>query len=106
MDARAFTELRRPLRAVPLLSDVLARYDATHVREVALYRSWLAEALADANEPEQAAQETRRIIELSGDLTSDRTAERTRVVLERLGEHDEVSEVRELLNDYGHLLLL
>ncbi|WP_405586716.1 helix-turn-helix domain-containing protein [Streptomyces sp. NBC_01190] len=106
MDARAYTELRRPLRAVPVLSDVLERYDTTHVREVALYRSWLAEALADANEPEQAVQETLRIIELSDGLTSDRTAERTRVVLHRLKEHADVSEVRELLRDYGHLLML
>ncbi|MET8811144.1 hypothetical protein ABZW47_04000 [Streptomyces sp. NPDC004549] len=62
MDARVFTELRRPLRAVPLLQDVLGRYDATHGREVALYRSWLAVALADANEPEQAAEEARPVL--------------------------------------------
>ncbi|TXK43288.1 hypothetical protein [Nonomuraea sp. C10] len=37
MEARAYTELRRPLRAVPLLTDVLDRYDATHARELALY---------------------------------------------------------------------
>lgn len=66
MDARVFTELRRPLRAVPLLQDVLGRYDATHAREVALYRSWLAVALADANEPEQAAEEARRVMDASG----------------------------------------
>ncbi|WNI17310.1 helix-turn-helix transcriptional regulator [Actinacidiphila sp. ITFR-21] len=106
MDARAFTELRRPLRAVPLLSDVLGRYDATHVREVALYRSWLAEALADANEPEQAAHEARRVIELSADLPSERTAERTRVVLHRLAEHEDVPEVHDLLTTHGHLALL
>lgn len=105
MDARVFTELHRPLRAVPLLADVLDRYDATHARELALYRSWLAVALADANEPEQAAAEALRVIELSGDLTSDRTAERTRVVLERLREYDDVPEVRAVLADHGHLLL-
>lgn len=105
MDARAFTELRRPLRAVPLLKDVLGRYDATHTREVALYRSWLAVALADANEPEQAVQEAHRTIDLSGDLTSTRTAERVRVVLNRLREYDDLSEVRDLMNTHGHLLL-
>ncbi|MEU0483712.1 hypothetical protein ABZ260_31555 [Streptosporangium sp. NPDC006013] len=36
-EARAYTELRRTLRAVPLLTEVLTRYDATHVRELALY---------------------------------------------------------------------
>ncbi|WKE68547.1 helix-turn-helix transcriptional regulator [Streptomyces sp. WP-1] len=105
MDARVFTELRRPLRAVPLLQDVLGRYDATHAREVALYRSWLAVALADANEPEQAAEEARRVIGTSGDLSSERTAERARTVLHRLREYKDVPEAREVLADHGHLLL-
>jgi transcriptional regulator with XRE-family HTH domain len=105
MDARVFTELHKPLRAVPLLTDVLDRYDATHARELALYRSWLAVALADANEPEQAAAEALRVIELSGDLTSDRTASRTRIVLERLREYDDVPEVHAVLAEHGHLLL-
>ena len=105
MDARVFTELRKPLRAVPLLTDVLGRYDATHARELALYRSWLAVALADANEPEQAAAEALRVIDLSGDLASDRTAVRTRTVLERLREYDDVPEVRAVLAEHGHLLL-
>ncbi|MBR7678370.1 transcriptional regulator, partial [Streptomyces daliensis] len=104
MDARVFTELLRPLRAVPLLTDVLGRYDATHARELALYRSWLAVALADANEPEQAAAEAQRIIESSAALSSDRTAARTRVVLERLRPFP-VPEVRALLDQHGHLLL-
>ncbi|MFD0555289.1 helix-turn-helix domain-containing protein [Streptomyces rectiviolaceus] len=105
MDARVFTELHRPLRAVPLLTDVLGRYDTTHARELALYRSWLAVALADANEPERAAAEAQRIIALSGELASDRTAARTRVVLERLQPYAAVPEVRDVLNAHGHLLL-
>jgi transcriptional regulator with XRE-family HTH domain len=105
MDARVFTELHRPLRAVPLLTDVLSRYDTTHARELALYRSWLAVALADANEPERAAEEAQRIIELSGELSSDRTAARTRVVLERLQPYAAVPEVRTVLAEHGHLLL-
>ncbi|WP_328731127.1 helix-turn-helix domain-containing protein [Streptomyces caniferus] len=105
MDARVFTELHRPLRAVPLLQDVLGRYDATHAREVALYRSWLAVALVDANEPERAAEEARRVIDTSGDLSSERTAERARTVLHRLKGFEDVPEAREVLADYGHLLL-
>ncbi|MBL1095544.1 helix-turn-helix domain-containing protein [Streptomyces coffeae] len=104
MDARVFTELHRPLRAVPLLTDVLRRYDATHAREVALYRSWLAVALADANEPEQAAREARRVISASVDIASDRTASRARDVLRRLQDFEEVPEVGNLLHDHGHLL--
>jgi transcriptional regulator with XRE-family HTH domain/tetratricopeptide (TPR) repeat protein len=105
MDARVFTELRRPLRAVPLLTEVLDRYDASHAREVTLYRSWLAVALADANEPEQAAAEAERVIELSGEMASERTAERSRIVLRRLEEFDDVPEVRTLLDSHGHLLI-
>ncbi|MET9494303.1 helix-turn-helix transcriptional regulator [Streptomyces sp. NPDC006552] len=103
MDARVFTELRRPLRAVPVLTDVLGRYDATHARELALYRSWLAVALADANEPERAAAEAQRIIGLSGDLSSDRTATRTRIVLERLRPFASVPEVHSVLTEHGRL---
>ncbi|GII81574.1 hypothetical protein Sru01_65560 [Sphaerisporangium rufum] len=98
MKARAFTELRRPLRAVPLLTDVLSRYDATHARELALYLSWLAVALADANEPEEAAQVTERMLDVSADVASNRTAERTRVVLARLRPHSDVPQVRDLLS--------
>ncbi|MFF0220779.1 helix-turn-helix domain-containing protein [Streptomyces sp. NPDC004629] len=104
MDARVFTELHRPLRAVPLLVDVLNRYDATHAREVVLYRSWLAVALADANEPEQAAEEARRIVSASVDMKSDRTASRARVVLQRLRDFEGVPAVRNVLHDHGHLL--
>ncbi|MFI6607127.1 hypothetical protein [Streptomyces sp. NPDC050507] len=98
MESRVFTELRRPLRAVPLLRDVLGRYDATHTRELALYLSWLAVAYADANEPEEAATTADRVITLSADVASERTAERVRVVLARLAEYADVAEVRAVLD--------
>ncbi|MFC3998873.1 helix-turn-helix transcriptional regulator [Nocardiopsis sediminis] len=97
MDARVFTELRRPLRAVPLLTDVLQGYPATLMRERALYESWLAVAYADANEPEHAARVATRVIGLSGEVASARTSDRVRVVLSRLTEYGEVPEVREVL---------
>lgn len=95
MDARVFTELRKPLRAVPLLTDVLSRYDATHARELMLYRSWLAVAYADANEPEEAAAVAEQM--LSADVASERTAERARVVVRRLADFEDVPEVRAVL---------
>ncbi|MFE0679940.1 hypothetical protein ACFW17_03970 [Streptomyces sp. NPDC058961] len=98
MEARVYTELRRPLRAVPLLQDVLSRYDATHTRELALYLSWLAVALSDANEPEEAATVAERVISLSADVASERTAERVRIVLTRLEEFRDVPDVRALLD--------
>lgn len=98
MESRVFTELRRPLRAVPLLTRVLGRYDATHTRELALYLSWLAIAYADANEPEEAAATAERMLTLSADIASERTAERGRVVLARLAEYADVPEVRAVLD--------
>jgi hypothetical protein len=98
MDSRVYTELRRPLRAVPLLVRVLRDYPATSTRERALYESWLAVAYADANEPEEAARVAAHVIELSGDTASARASERVRVVLARLAEFPDVPEVRDVLD--------
>jgi tetratricopeptide (TPR) repeat protein len=102
MDARVYTELQRPLRAVPLLTKILARYDATHTRELALYSSWLAVALTDANEPEEAAKTASRMLDLAQDFPSERTAERGRVVLTKLEPHRrDVPEVRDLFDRHS-----
>ncbi|GAA0932933.1 hypothetical protein GCM10009574_000270 [Streptomyces asiaticus] len=100
MESRVYTELHRPLRAVPLLREVLSEYDATHTREMALYLSWLAIALVDANEPEEAATVAGRVLTLSADVASERTAERVRIVLGRLQEYAEVPEVAALLDEH------
>ncbi|MFD5504645.1 helix-turn-helix transcriptional regulator [Streptomyces sp. NPDC127061] len=97
MESRVYTELHKPLRAVPLLRDVLAGYSATHTREVALYSSWLVVALADANEPEEAAAVAERVVSLSADVASERTAERVRVIRARLEDFRDVPEVRAVL---------
>ncbi|MFG3204831.1 helix-turn-helix transcriptional regulator [Streptomyces sp. NPDC048192] len=98
MESRVYTELHRPLRAVPLLREVLSGYDATHTRELALYLSWLAVALADANEPEESAAVAGRVISLGSDTPSERVAERVRVVLGRLQVYANVPEVRAILD--------
>ncbi|WP_436317994.1 helix-turn-helix domain-containing protein [Streptomyces albus] len=100
MESRVYTELHRPLRAVPLLRSVLSGYDATHTREMALYLSWLAVALADANEPEEAASVAERVITLGSDTPSERVAERVRVILSRLQEFAEVPEVAAILAEH------
>lgn len=99
MEARVFTELHRPLRAVPQLREVLQSYDSAHIRETALYLSWLAEALADANEPEEAAEAAERVITLSTGMASERITARVRVVLRRLEEFRHVPEVRNVLEN-------
>ncbi|MFF9359900.1 hypothetical protein [Streptomyces griseoluteus] len=58
-----------------------------------------------AQRPEQAAEEARQVIHTSGDLSSERTAARARAVLHRLKEYEHVPEARDVLTDYGHLLL-
>ncbi|MFZ3597606.1 helix-turn-helix transcriptional regulator [Streptomyces sp. BH104] len=100
MESRVYTELHRPLRAVPLLRSVLSGYDATHTREMALYLSWLAVALADANEPEEAAAVAERVITLGSDTPSERVAERVRVIIDRLREFVDVPEVAAVRAEY------
>lgn len=100
MESRVYTELHRPLRAVPLLREVLSSYDATHTRELALYLSWLAVALTDANEPEEAASVAERVISLGADTASERVVERVRVILSRLQEYADVPEVAAVLAEH------
>jgi transcriptional regulator with XRE-family HTH domain len=98
MDARVYTELHRPLRAVPVLTEVLAGYDTTHARELALYLSWLAVALVDANEPEESAGVATRMLELASEVASERTVGRAHVVLAKLEPYSDIPEVRELFD--------
>ncbi|MFB8235487.1 transcriptional regulator [Kitasatospora purpeofusca] len=98
MQGQVWTELRRPLRAVPILQAVIATYDHEHARETALYRSWLAAALLDASEVEEAASETLRVIDLSTGLTSDRVAQRITMLAERLVPYEHVPAAREVLD--------
>jgi hypothetical protein len=48
MAGRCLIELGDPLTAEPLLSGAIAAYKPEHAREVALYRTWLAESYAHA----------------------------------------------------------
>jgi hypothetical protein len=48
MTGRCWSELRRPLRAVPVLETALSRYSDAHSRDKALYSSWLADSYIDA----------------------------------------------------------
>lgn len=63
MVARCLTELDQPERGAPLLLDAIAGYTTTHVREVALYRSWLGEAYPKAGDVEQACAETMHVLD-------------------------------------------
>ena len=65
MAGRVWTQLRRPLRAVPILERAVAGYGEDTGRETALYLSWLAESLLQANEVERAAATATEALRLS-----------------------------------------
>lgn len=64
MAGRCWTQLRLPLRAVPILETAIRGYGADRARESALYLSWLAEAYLQAGEVEQAADAALRALDL------------------------------------------
>lgn len=98
MTGRCWTELRRPLRSVPVLSSALAVFPDEHARDKALYLTWLAEAYLTAEEVEQAAATASRALELSTGVASTRPRQRIGVVLSRLRAYGDVPEVREVLD--------
>ncbi|WP_280203990.1 helix-turn-helix domain-containing protein [Nocardia farcinica] len=77
MAGRCHVELGDPVRAEPLLARVIERYPAHHERERALYRTWLAEALARAGRLADA----REVLALiPGQIDSDRVRRRLAVL--------------------------
>ncbi|WP_030682917.1 helix-turn-helix domain-containing protein [Streptomyces sp. NRRL B-1347] len=84
MTGRCWAELRRPLRAVPVLEAALARYDDSHARDKALYSSWLAQAYLTAGEAEQSAAVVSRALALSDGVASVRPRKRLAPVLNDL----------------------
>ncbi|MFM9446973.1 helix-turn-helix domain-containing protein [Streptomyces acidiscabies] len=97
MTGRCWTELRRPLRAVPALTDALNRYSDNHARDKALYLSWLADAYLTAGEIEQAATTTGRALTLATGVASIRPRQRIAPLLNRLRPHANLSAVRDVL---------
>lgn len=97
MTGRCWTELRRPLRAVPVLTTALARYSDDHARDKALYLSWLADAYLTAGEIEQAALTTGRALELSSAVASIRPRQRIAPLLDQLRPHTGLPAVRDVL---------
>jgi transcriptional regulator with XRE-family HTH domain len=84
MAGRVWTELRRPLRAVPILERATAEYGEDTGRETALYLTWLAEALVQARELEQAANVATRALRLARRSDSPRAVGRVEVVRRQL----------------------
>jgi len=97
MAGRCYTELHRPLRAVPLLARATAAYRDDSPRELALYLSWLAVAYVDARELDEARHVARRVIELTSATSSVRAHGRAELVIERLRELAGEWAIRDLI---------
>nr|MDT0665796.1 XRE family transcriptional regulator [Micromonospora sp. DSM 115978] len=98
MTGRCWAELRRPLRAVPVLEGVLGRFDETRARDKSLYLSWLADAYLAADEIEQAAVAAERILDISVGVASVRPRQRIMPVLRQLDPYHALPRVRETLD--------
>jgi hypothetical protein len=101
MAGRCWTELRRPLRAVPVLEHVLAGFDDTHARDKALYLTWLASAYLQAREIEQAADTLTRAHDLAIGVASVRPTARITSMASQLARHRTVPEVSAALDRIG-----
>ena len=97
MTGRCWSELHRPLRAVPVLEGALSRYSDAHARDKALYSSWLADSYLDAGEVEQAVDTVRSSLAVMGDVASVRPRQRLAAVARRLTPHRELPVVADLL---------
>lgn len=97
MCGRCWTELHRPMRAVPAMEAALARYDDTHSRDKALYLTWLAHAYLDAGEVEQVVATTHHAMGLASGVGSVRPGQRIGAVLRRLQVHRSLPIVAEVL---------
>ncbi|MFG2049207.1 helix-turn-helix domain-containing protein [Micromonospora sp. NPDC048935] len=112
MAGRVWTELRRPLRAVPILESAVACYGDDSPRETSLYLSWLTEALLQAGEVEHAVVAAGRSVALARSARSqravDRIAELRRMIAAVKGRPGAADEFLELSADLsaaagGHL---
>ncbi|MBN9759867.1 hypothetical protein DMP14_31585 [Pseudonocardia sp. Ae707_Ps2] len=93
---RCWTELRRPLRAVPALEQALSRFPSSAARDKALYSSWLAESYLQADEVEQAAQVISTSLDLAHGVGSVRPRARLAEVATHLKPYADVAAVAEL----------
>jgi len=100
MAGRVWTQLRRPLRAVPILEHATAGYGADSPRETALYLTWLAEALLQAGEVERAAAEAGRALRLARAASSQRALDRIEEIRTQLSSYRNTTAVAVLEDEY------
>ncbi|MGI6871822.1 hypothetical protein [Amycolatopsis sp. 3B14] len=83
---RVLIELGQPpAPAEPLLSRAIGEYTAEHVREVAHYEAWLAEAFARSGELDAARATVRHARQASASVNSARLERRVGMVERMIG---------------------
>ncbi|WP_285472791.1 helix-turn-helix transcriptional regulator [Actinoplanes sp. NBRC 101535] len=87
MAGRVWTQTRRPIRAVPILERAIEGYGDDTGRETALYQSWMAESLEQANEPDRAAAAALKSLRLSRRAGSVRADDRVVLLRRKLRKH-------------------
>ena len=101
MRGRVWTQLELPLRAVPALDHAIQAYASDSPRERALYLSWLAEALLQGHEVDQAAEVATQTAEISAGAGSDRSTQRVRRLRRLLLPHADQPSVDRFLEVAG-----
>lgn len=76
MAGRCLIELDKPAEAEPLISGAVSNYAPEHAREIALYRTWIAESFARTHELDAARAELQRARQASRQVRSTRLAAR------------------------------
>lgn len=87
MAGRCLIELGEPARAEPLISGAVAAYTPEHAREVALYRTWIAEAYARSGDLDAARAALRAARKTGDGVNSTRLAVRVDQVARLVGGH-------------------
>jgi tetratricopeptide (TPR) repeat protein len=100
MAGRCFTELKQPAKAVPLLQNAIAAYDSTHIREISLYQSWLAEDFLLLGEIDAASEISSQVLELGAQIDSARTNDRIKHLASLMDSHNDSRAASEFLDRY------
>lgn len=85
MAGRCLIELGEPARAEPLITHAVDAYAPEHTREVALYRTWIAEAYARSGELDAARSALRAARKAGDGVNSTRLATRVDQVARLVG---------------------
>ncbi|WP_153815119.1 hypothetical protein [Streptomyces sp. SUK 48] len=101
MTGRCWAELRRLLRAVPVLTKALNSYADAHARDKSLYLSWFAASYRQAGEVEEAAKVADRTLDLSAEVASVRLRQRLNPLIEQLRPHHGLPAVADVLEKAG-----